>query len=281
MDKIISPSNLSFVKETIKQLSYELQIDDPKKILWLVFGSYVINMNNSSSDLDIIAIGDDFKEGNRRVLTIKNVPIHLTTISMDTLKDDGESRLFGSYFSGKVINPHIFLYGNEETRTEAMFHAGKFIGRLAGYLGSLTSTEQFTESQITSLVFIAYLSTDPSFDSYFLNYYVSPNFENIWKELSKTTIQTLQVAGVIVQNKDKYEFTEKFDDYKSFHSERMKISARHWSYGAVCHQSDFRFQDKIFTKAEDKMNKIDQSGVRYQEMIQFLKQESGLLEIYI
>ena len=194
MDKIISQSNLSFVKEVIKQLSYELHIDDPKKILWLVFGSYVINMNKPGSDLDIIAISNEFTEQNRRVFTINDVPIHFSTISMEMLMEDGESRLFGSYFSGKIINPHIFLYGDNKTIAEAYFHAGKFIGRLAGYLGSLTNSTAFTKSQLTSLVFIAYLSTDPSFDSYFLNYYNSPDLNNIWRSLCDTTVYMLKAA---------------------------------------------------------------------------------------
>ncbi len=176
MEEIISPKNLKFVKEVIKHLSTELQLDAYEKALWLVFGSYVINMNKSGSDLDIIAIHDIFKENIRTVYNFKNAPIHFTGINIKTLRDDGEERFYGSYFSGKVINPHIFLYGDAGLKNIALYHAGKFIAPLAGFLSGLTKSDLFTASQITSLVFIAYLSTDPSFDSYFLNYFLGVKF---------------------------------------------------------------------------------------------------------
>ncbi len=281
MEKIISDSNSAFVKQTIDYLSNILGISDPKKVLWLVFGSYVINMNKEGSDLDIIGIDDNFIEDKRQSFTFNDIPIHFTTINKNTIKDDGEKRLYGAYFSGKIINPHIFFYGNDESKREAIYHSGKFIAPLAGYLGTLTNSTSFTASQVTALVFIAYLSTDPSFDSYFLNYFSSPEFWSIWESLCKSTIHMLVTAKEIIPIGKKYMFVDKFSDYKQFHSERMKIAARHWSYGAVCHKSNYKFQDEIFSKAEEKMKKTDPSGTIYQEMITFLKQESKLKEIYI
>ncbi len=281
MQDIISPANYSFVINTIKFIAGMLQFNNFRQALWLVFGSYVINMNTSSSDLDIIAIHDKFRENERHIFTFKNIPIHFTGINMNTLKDDGEDSLYGSYFSGKVINPHIFLYGDEKMKNIALHHAGKFIAPLAGFLSGLTKSDLFTASQVTSLVFIAYLSTDPSFDSYFLDYFTSPKFEKIWKALCDSTIQMLKTSESIVTKKGKYVFTEKYPDYRSFHSKRMKIAARHWSYGAVCHGSNPKFQDMIFAKAEEKMRKIDPTGKKYSDMVLFLKEQSGLSEIYI
>lgn len=281
MDTIISPTNLSFTKETISYLSNKLNLKEFKQALWIVFGSYVINMNSADSDLDIISVHDTFTESDRSIYEYKNVPIHFTKINMSVLEDDGEKRLYGSYFSGKIINPHIFLYGNEELKNKALYHAGKFIAPLAGYLSELTGLSSLTLSQVASLVFIAYLSIDPSFDSYFLNYFVSPNFNNIWTALCKSTINMLNISNSLIPSKGKYVFKEKFSNYKSFHSERMKISARHWSYGAVCHSGNHKFQDIIFSKAEQKMKKIDPSGKKYRDMVAFLKKHSGLSEIYI
>jgi hypothetical protein len=281
MDNIVSDSNLSFIKESIGFIADKLDLNDYKDALWLVYGSYVINMNTSSSDLDIIAIHNSFIKNERIKYTFNEVPIHFTKINMDTIEDDGEKRLYGSYFSGKIINPHIFLFGDEKTKNKALYHAGKFIAPLAGYLSGLTESEFFSASQVTSLVFIAYLSTDPSFDSYFLNYFVSPDFENIWEALCESTIHMLHISDSLAASKNKYLFKKKFQDYKSFHSERMKISARHWSYGAVCHGANYKFQDIIFFKAEEKMKEIDPSGNKYLNMVRFLRNESGLSEIYI
>lgn len=281
MNKIISAENLLFVQEAIKYISEKLGFNNYQQALWMAFGSYVINRNRPGSDLDIIAIDDFFTEGKRSVLNFQNVPIHFTGINMGQLKDDGESRLYGSYFSGKVINPHIFLYGDKKLKQTALFQAGKFIAPLAGYLATRLKTKHLTSSQITSLVFIAYLCTDPSFDSYFLNYFISPQFKEIWAALCKSTINMLSVAGSIDHINGKYYFKEKFPDYKTFHCERMKISARHWSYGAVCHGSDYKFQDLIFSNAVDKMQRIDPLNNKYPDMVRFLQETSGLPEIYI
>lgn len=281
MEEIISSTNLSFIKEAINYVSEELDFNNYKEALWLIYGSYVINMNTSGSDLDVIAIHNTFTENKRSVYKFKGVPIHLTSINMKSLADDGENRFYGSYFSGKIINPHIFLYGDEKLKKESLYHAGKFIGALAGFLSEQTNSKLFTASQVTAFVFIAYLSTDPSFDSYFLNYFVSPNFDNIWNGLCKTTTNTLITSKSITQRNGKYAFKAKFNDYKTFHIERMKISARHWSYGAVCHGANHEFPDIIYSKAEKKMDKIDPTGEKYSNMITFLKEQSGLSKIYI
>ena len=281
MDKIISLQNLSFIEKVVNKLSSKLKIKDPKEILWLVYGSYVINMNNEKSDLDIIGIHNSFTKKKRTVLDYKNVPIHLSTITMQDLKEDGESRLYGSYFTGKIINPHIFLYGNTKLKNEAIYHAGKFIGPLVGYLGYLTSEKSYLPSQITSLVFIAYFSIGPSFDQVFLGYYISPEFNKIWECLCQQTILMLKTAKVIKPINNKYIFTQRFTNYKKFHFERMKIAARHWSYGVFCHEGDYKFPDWLFSKAEEKMKKADPTGKKYKEMIVFLKRQSGLSSIYI
>ena len=103
MDKVILDKNLSFIERVIKELPPMVGFSNPKEILWLVFGSYVINMNTTDSDIDIIGIHDSFIGKKRRITIYQNVPIHLTAITMSDLKDDGESRLYGGYFSGKII----------------------------------------------------------------------------------------------------------------------------------------------------------------------------------
>lgn len=281
MDRIILSKNMSVIKEVIILLSNNIGFSDPKEILWLVFGSYVINMNTTESDIDIIGIHDSFIDKKRYILSHNNIPVHFSSINMNDLKDDGENRLYGGYFTGKIINPHIFLYGNDKTIHNAIYSAGKFIGPLAGYISKISTNTSFTRPQITALVFIAYLSTDPSFDSYFLNYFVSKEFEKIWEYLQEDTLNMLIISGDIKCIDGKYIFLNSFINYKDFHFERMKVSARHWSYGATCHDNDRKFQDVIFTKANEKIKKIDPDGKKYASMLTFLKEQSGLVEIFI
>lgn len=282
MNKVISRDNLLFIKEVINFSFPQIGLSNPKEALWLVYGSYVINMNRASSDLDILVIHPRFTEKKRVVIDYKNVPVHLSTITMKDLEADGETRQYGSYFTGKIINPHLFLFGNKELTEEAQFHAGKFISPLVGYIATLSPVVSFNPSQITALVFVAYLSClGPSFDLVFLNYFNSPEFAKIWKNLCRDTILILKNAGGIKRSGNKYVFTQKFVDYKSFHLERMKIAARHWSYAAVNHNNDYTFQDWLFSKAEEKKKKSDPTGEKYQKMTSFLKKRSGLSNIYI
>ncbi|OGI76823.1 hypothetical protein A3C57_00350 [Candidatus Nomurabacteria bacterium RIFCSPHIGHO2_02_FULL_33_12] len=281
MDKIVLSNNMSIIEEVIKILSNETRVLNPKEILWLVFGSYVINTNTTESDIDIIGIHKSFINKKRYVFNHKNIPIHFNAINMDDLKDDGESRLYGGYFTGKIINPHIFLYGNSKEINDSIYNAGKFIGPLAGYISKISTDTSFSQSQITAFVFIAYLSTDPSFDSYFLNYFISQEFEKIWECLQKNTVKMLIISGSIQRVDNKYIFTDSFFSYKDFHFERMKISARHWSYGVICHDNDIKFPDTMFTKANMKLKIIDPEGKKYANMVYFLKEQSGLSEIFI
>lgn len=281
MDKVILSKNISVIEEAIKILSSKMGVSDPKEILWLVFGSYVINMNTAESDMDIIGIHESFTNKKRYIFSHNNVPIHFNAINMDDLKDDGECRLYGGYFTGKIINPHIFLYGNSKEIHDAIFNAGKFIGPLAGYISKISTDTSFSRSQITAFIFIAYLSTDPSFDSYFLNYFISQEFEKIWEYLQEDTLNMLNVSESIKCVDGKYIFVDSFTSYKDFHFERMKISARHWSYGAICHDNDRKFQDVIFSKANINLKKVDPDGKKYASMLSFLKEQSGLNEIFI
>lgn len=281
MNKIVLSKNMSIIEEVIEMLSSETGVLNPKEILWLVFGSYVINTNTTTSDLDIIGIHKRFINKKRHVFNYKNIPVHFNAINIDDLKDDGENRLYGGYFTGKIINPHIFLYGNSKEINDSIYYAGKFIGPLAGYISKISTKISFSQSQITAFVFIAYLSTDPSFDSYFLNYFTSQEFEKIWECLQKDTVNMLITSGSIQSNGNEYVFLDSFVNYKDFHSERMKISARHWSYGVVYHDNDVKFPDTIFTKANMKLKMIDPDGKKYANMCSFLKEQSGLSEIFI
>lgn len=281
MENVISPVNKQFVERAIRYISAKHQIKNYRNMLWVAYGSYVINMNRLGSDLDVLAIHSKNDAIIKITDDFENVPIHFMSLSDHILKDDGKERMYGAYITGKIINPHIFLYGNQKLRKTALLHSGQCIGPLAGYLSRQSAHIHLSDSAITALVFISYLSTDPSFDSYFLHYFLSPSFSKLWRSLINTTIEMLQTAGEIKESKGIYMFTNPFKDYQSFHRERMKISARHWSYGAVCHNSDRTFQDQIYTKAEQKMKLSDPHGIKYKEMVKFLKYESGLSNIYI
>ncbi|EKD85842.1 MAG: hypothetical protein ACD_37C00596G0007 [uncultured bacterium] len=281
MEEIISQNNLAFINKVIEFLHKELEIYKQDPVLWIANGSYVINRNNEKSDLDLIVVHDSFAGGKRFIYEYQNVPVHVTEINMQMLSEDGESRLYGSYFTGKIINPHILISTNNSLKKQALYHAGKFIAPLAGYLSTRVTSKTFTESQITALVFIAHLSFNPFFDAYFLNYFVSQDFDKLWNVLCKKTIEMLTVSESITKSENTYSIKEKISDYRTFHLERMKISTRHWSYGAVVHKCNFKFPDEMYMKGREKIKKIDPSGEQYNNMLSFLRTESGLSEVFI
>lgn len=281
MKTIISEQNKIFIESAIQDIYRKIGLTDLSKTVWNVCGSYVINMQNSNSDLDLMAIGDDFTKPEWHYFEHQGIQIHLTAVPTEAVAEDGIKRGFGAYFTGKIINPHLFFYGNEALQNEIRTHAGNLIGELAGYIGSLSGKINFKKNEITAQVFIAYLSTDPSFDSYFLSYFVSPEFEKIWEALCNTTVETLIIAGEIKQDGYTYRYTKPLLPYKEFHTERMKVSARHWSFGSVCHGGNYKFPDGIYENAQRKIQRIDPFGSKYQAMVEFLKQNSGLDEVFI
>lgn len=281
MHKIISETNLNFVRHAISKVSSELRLANMEKSLWVIYGSYVINANNDKSDLDILCICKEDIPIDRAELEVDGISVHLTLITMEMFRADGIERKFGSYFTGKVLNPHIFLFGDSGLKNEVMYYTGSFISPLAGYISSLSRFKAFKPSQLTAIVFIAYLSTDPSFESYFLSYYSCSNFSQIWDSLCDETLLTLSKSKSVTQVGNRFKFNFSFRDYKDFNSERIKVSARHWAYAAVSHGSDYTFQDKIYSKASDKMAQLDPSGRKYKKMVKFLEDESGLQSIHI
>ncbi len=281
MKNIISNKNLKFVKEAIVETSKKMLIYNSQKVVWICFGSFVINNQDRDSDLDLMCVGDIFDAPNRSIIEYKKRMIHTCIVPSKEYIKDGKKRLYGAYFTGKVINPHILLYGNRKLRHTVMKHAGAYIGDLAGYIGSLVKSKTHTKSQITAQVFIAYLSTDPSFDSYLLRYFVAPNFQKLWVELCKDTVKILKYAKVIANSDSKFKYLKRLKYYKEFHEERMKSSERHKNFGAICNNNDYTFQDLIYRNAKKKMKMLDPDGTKYKKMVLFLKKESGLRDIYI
>jgi len=72
---------------------------------------------------------------------------------------------------------------------------------------------------------------------------LAKNSKSAPKCLQEDILNMLIVSESIQCVDGKYIFLDGFNNYKDFHFERMKISARHWSYGAICHDNDRKFQD--------------------------------------
>lgn len=281
MKEMINNENITLIKEVIAHCSKRLSIRNLSKAIWICFGSFVINTQKKDSDLDLMCISDSFNKPVRYVFQYKKLVVHMYVIPTKNFLDDGQKRLYGGYFAGKLLNPYILLYGNKKLEGLIVKSAGEFIGEFAGFIGNMSKNKSYSKNQITAQAFIALLTIFPSFGSYLLGYFLSPNFPMLWGALCDNTIIILKSASIIANHGSRFTYLKRFKDYGAFHEERMKSAARHWSFGAVCHGNDYTFQDQLYRKAKNRMDKIDPKRNKYKEMILFLKKESGLRGVYV
>lgn len=110
---------------------------------WIVYGSYVINEQNSQSDIDIMYIHLSDVDPFRKQFYYENIPITVYFISKrDFLRDsDGE---FGGYFVGKTLNPNIIISENEDDQLFVMRCCGNFIGKFASYIADCQKRKKIT-----------------------------------------------------------------------------------------------------------------------------------------
>lgn len=281
MKQVISRKNWELVISAIQNISDKGIGTD--KSLWVIYGSYVINAQKQGSDLDLLCVDDIFDRSQRVVENYDGVPIHLTCMPISELAKDGRDRRYGGYFTGKIINPHILYGGSDQLKRLANRAAGEFIGELAGYIAGLTKkSEGFSAEEITAQVYVAYMSTDPWFDSYFLSYFCAPDFGRVWKHMVKDVMEILLTSNLIYKARSGgYRYKTYFDNYKYFHKERMSVAARHWSFGVTCHGNNLNFYNEIVDKAKFRIKKLDPTGKIYIRMVSFLESNSGLKTIYV
>jgi predicted nucleotidyltransferase len=176
MKRMINDQNKEFILKVIEEIKKGNSLYRDIDSTWVLIGSYVINQNTEQSDIDLLFIHQNDKF-NRFKGAILGKQVSVCSVPISYLRQDGEERRYGGYFSGKCLNPFEVFYENELIVNEIYKATGLFIGKLAGYIATQQNKERFCAEEITAHVFSAYISLHAGYISYFLSYFIAPNFK--------------------------------------------------------------------------------------------------------
>lgn len=277
MDSIMNIKNQKFVYSIIGDIKKSSTSFDKLNYSWINIGSYAINSQKINSDIDLLFVYEGDGEIERSKKMYKHIEVSVCSVPTSKIIQDGEERYYGGYFSAKCLNPyHIFDF-NKTIVDEILTASGKFMGKFAGYIGNQTGKDTFTSEELTSHVFIFFISLHAGYIAYFLDYFVSPEFNNIWDNLTTKITKSLLLSKSIKKvGLNLYQYLDFYKSYETFHFERLITSARHWTYGSYVHNSNYRFQDDYYQNSKNKMTKSDPKGQHLNELRQFFGKISGL-----
>jgi predicted nucleotidyltransferase len=274
MSRIINSKNKKIILDVIKLIKKEDCLFQEKKSTWVLIGSYVINQETEDSDIDLL-----FIHSNTKFLRFKKeflgINVSVCAVPLKFLKEDGEKRKYGGYFSAKCLNPFEIFYEDTNIVEEIYKSAGSFIGKLAGYIALQQDKDSFTADEVTAQVFSAYISLHSGYISYFLSYFTSPIFEAIWAELKEKTMKSLTKASVIQQTEDtnRYIYIKTYESFEEYHNKRLEASSFHWSFGSIVHNSDPDFPYWYYKNAETKINSLDPEGSELERLKMFISEK--------
>ena len=274
MSRIINNKNKKIILDVIDLVRGKDQVFLEEKSSWVLIGSYVINQETKDSDIDLLFIHSN-KKFFRFKQDIMGIKVSVCAVPIKYLKDDGNKRKYGGYFSAKCLNPFELFRKDIAIEEQIYKSAGQFIGELAGYIALQQDQEFFTPDEITAQVFSAYISLHSRYISYFLSYFSSPNFEIIWESLKEKTMKSLTKSSIIqkVKDIDKYKYLKAYKNFEEYHNKRLETSSYHWSFGSVVHNSDPNFPYWYYKNAEEKMKDIDPDGWKLDSLKMFLSEK--------
>ncbi|HEC64528.1 MAG TPA: hypothetical protein ENI23_04470 [bacterium] len=276
MDKLYK-HNKAKVLSIISHLNSSIKLEETDKNFWVLIGSYAINGQKDNSDMDLFYFSESLKHPTRLKEKINGVLVSLCMVPTSSLESDGLDRKYGGYFVGKLLHPYVLIKSNVP-QAYLEKYSSAFIIDFVGYIAKSHSHKvRFTEQELCSLVFLAFLSIHPEFDSYFMRFYLNPEFDSIWSMLSK------RISRAFIRNKyvhkrkdDKYSISQGFKSHDEYRRARYLIGVRHSAFGSHFHNNDVNFQNKHIELSSGKKKELDPTGIHYSGMISFLSELSGV-----
>lgn len=267
-----SPS-FEFVTDALPHLLAETGIKDDPLNFWICYGSFALNQQCPESDVDLLFVHQISSRPSRVQARYLDHPVTIYSLPFREFIADGTQRRYGGYFSGKLLNPFVVFGGSQRSIDTAIEVMGGFIGSFAATIAKDHGREIGTRENIVADCILAYLRLCPSYRAYFLRYYVSPNFGEIWDRMKIVIPDALTKAQVTTRlAKDRFEYCSPFtpDD---FHLQLVSCIARFWAFGACCHGGNIGFPDYYNQKALAyiKDRKLEDQCL---EMLTFLEQKA-------
>ena len=271
--QLMNSPSADFVSAALSNLVVETGIEENQLNFWICYGSFVLNQQTPESDVDLLFVHQVPSLPTRVQARYQDHPVTIYSLPLRELVADGSQRRYGGYFSGKLLNQFVVFGGSRDsinTVTEVM---GGFIGSFAATIAKEHGREIGTRDNIVADSILAYLRLCPSYRAYFLRYYVSPNFGEIWDRMKVVIPDALTKAqAVTTLAKDRFEYCSSFSP-EQFHLQLVACIARFWAFGSCCHGCNIGFPDYYIQKA---LGYIESRGLQEQcsEMLAFLERKA-------
>jgi len=262
-----------FVTRALVDLVTEVGAKEGDGSFWVCYGSFVLNQQTPESDLDLLYIHSQTAPVRRIQSSFEGHPVTVYSLKRNDFARDGEQRMFGGYFGGKVLNPCVVLQATEEDKELVLRTAGEFIAPFASAMALRQNRKKTTRANLVADSVLARFHLCPWYRSYFLRYYIDPDFSKLWNRMEEVVSSAFMKAGVVVQDGGSLEYCRTPSDAE-LHTEIIKAVARFWALGSCLHGSLPDFPDYYMQKSEQF---IAQRGLhdRCDEMLKFLEQKAN------
>ncbi|MBU1202491.1 hypothetical protein KKH39_00370 [Patescibacteria group bacterium] len=260
--------NFDFVARAVACLASEIGAQEGDGSFWVCYGSFVLNQQNPESDLDLLFIHTQPTTIQRIQSSFEGYPVTIYLLNRNDFVSDGRQKTFGGYFAGKVYNPHVMFMASQKDRDVVMEVGGAFIGPFAAAMAVKRERIFATSVDLVADSVLARFHLCPWYRSYFLRYYISPSFQQLWVRMAEATTLSFLKAGIVTQSGDMFRYHHALSE-EQLHESTLAAVARFWALGSSLHGGMPDFPAFYMQKAEQYVRDNNLES-RLEEMIHFL-----------
>ena len=269
--EFMSQDSCDFVSRAINKISLEKEFVSRDRAFWVCYGSFVLNLQNEKSDLDLLYVHTETNPPSRIESNYETHPITIYSLSSGDLMDDGNQKRFGGYFSGKVLNPYIVISKDEKNDANLVLRvAGKFISGFAADIGKQRRSKLSTQANLVADTILARFRLCPWYSNYFMRYYTHPDFAKLWTRMEEVIPLSLIAANKIAPQKNGFVYIDPLSE-DDVHVNLVRSIAKFWSIGSYLHNSP-HFLDDYIKKSEQYCDDTE----ALKQMMSFVEEKAGL-----
>lgn len=265
--------NFDSVARAIVCLANEVGAEEGDGSFWVCYGSFVLNQQTPESDLDLLCIHTLQTPVRRIQSSFEGHPVTIYSLNRNDFVSDGRQKTFGGYFACKVLNPHVMFLASQEDRDMVAEVGGAFIGQFSAAMAARRGRSFATGANLVADSVLARFHLCPWYRSYFLRYFISTNFQQLWERMEEVIILSFLKAGIVAQSGDGFYYQHAPSEEK-LHESILAAAARFWALGSSLHGGMPDFPAFYIQKAEQY---VRDNGLedRLEEMVHFLHAQSS------
>lgn len=257
-----------FVRRSIDHLLSKIGRSADEDGFWMCYGSFVLNQQTEHSDLDLLYIHKNEDSVQRLQFQFEGYPVTVYSVSEKDFASDGIERRYGGYFAGKVLNPNVLFYATEADRDLLLRTSAEFIAPFSAAMADKIKRIQSTSENVLADSVLARLQYCPWYRSYFVRYYMHPEFRQIWSCMKELLVEGLVKANVVTVTGDLIQYKAALSESK-LHIETLKIVARFWGVGSSLHSNMLDFPSQYMHDCEQhiRTNELEETCLQMQDFL--------------